>query len=111
MQPPMKRVLYFLVGTTPVICEDLEVWARQPRQVMFMDVTGLNTRISTIFAGIDLSHEFLSMPLVFETCVFGGPMDGRIRRYATMEQCRLGHREMVLRVTEVERCHASNKPQ
>jgi len=48
--------------------------------------------ISTVFLGID--HGFREgPPIVFETMVFGGPLDEWQRRYATWDQAVAGHEE------------------
>lgn len=61
-----------------------------------------------VAAGVDVRTDFLASPpltfgmeehpLHFETMVFGGPMDGEIDRYETVEQARAGHELMVARV-------------
>jgi hypothetical protein len=45
--------------------------------------------------GADVSTVFLGLDLVFETLVFGGPMDGECHRYSTWEQAEVGHKAMV----------------
>lgn len=61
------------------------------------DETIGSTRISTVFLGSD--HQYLDgPPLLFETMVFGGPMDGEMERYTTLEQAEQGHKAMVDRV-------------
>ncbi len=50
--------------------------------------------VSTVFLGLD--HSFGSgPPLLFETMVFGGPLDGEMDRYTTWEQAEEGHLRMV----------------
>lgn len=53
--------------------------------------------ISTVFLGID--HNFGGRegdpPIVFETLVFGGPLDDWMRRYATWAEAEAGHEETV----------------
>ncbi len=57
---------------------------------------GTGVRVSTVFLGLD--HSFGDgPPLLYETLVFGGPLDGTMRRYATRAEALAGHREMVLR--------------
>lgn len=58
-----------------------------------------NGFVSTVWLG--LSHQFGDgPPLIFETLVFEGTMDGEMDRYSTEEQARAGHAEMVARVKE-----------
>ena len=50
--------------------------------------------ISTVFLGIDYNCNG-NIPLLFETMVFGGLLDGEQQRYTTYEQAMLGHHEMM----------------
>ncbi len=54
--------------------------------------------VSTVFLGID--HNFLGRgkPILFETLVFGGPLNDEMDRYRTWKEAELGHKEMVERV-------------
>jgi hypothetical protein len=63
------------------------------------DTTIGDARVSTVFLEID--HRFVDEgpPILFETLVFGGPMDGEMERYATWEEAEQGHADMVFRVT------------
>lgn len=54
-------------------------------------------RVSTIFLGLDHSWGN-SQPLLFETMVFGGPLDQEQDRYSTWEEAESGHKTMVERV-------------
>jgi hypothetical protein len=53
--------------------------------------------VSTVFMGIDMGYGMLdgSVPILFETMVFGGPLDSSIGRYATLQEARAGHAEWV----------------
>ena len=53
--------------------------------------------VSTVFLGLDHSPG-ASVPLLYETLIFGGPHDGESERYATKEQAQKGHAEWVFRV-------------
>ena len=52
-------------------------------------------KVSTVWLG--LNHQFApdGPPHIFETLVFGGPLDGEQDRYSTEEEARLGHQAMV----------------
>lgn len=52
-------------------------------------------RVSTVWLGIDHSFTPDGPPLIFETMVFGGPMDMYTRRYSTQAQALAGHDETV----------------
>lgn len=55
-------------------------------------------RISTVFLVID--HGLGSVPILWETMVFGGPLDMEQERYVSCEAAEQGHAEMVQRVTD-----------
>jgi hypothetical protein len=54
--------------------------------------------VSTVWLGLD--HQFFpgGPPLIFETMVFGGPLDQEQVRYSTEAQAHAGHAEMLDRV-------------
>ena len=62
------------------------------------DETRGDARISTVFLG--LNHNFCGdgPPLIFETMVFGGPLDQEQERYSTWEQAEAGHAAMLARL-------------
>ena len=47
--------------------------------------------VSTVFTGIEVSFSPNSKPVLFETRVFGGPIDGDTWRYATWAEAVAGH--------------------
>jgi hypothetical protein len=51
--------------------------------------------VSTVFLGVDHNFSGRGRAILFETMVFGGPMDQEQRRYATMGEAKRGHFEMV----------------
>lgn len=61
-----------------------------------LTVRGDEVIIATVWLG--LNHNFLDPegpPLIFETTVLGGPMDGTVKRYATRDDALAGHREVL----------------
>jgi hypothetical protein len=86
----------------PVLCPDLMEWGRwmqdtDRRRVALFEQG--DVRVSTVFLGLD--HSFGSgEPLLFETMVFGGPLDGEQDRYATRSAAQAGHDVIVARVKE-----------
>lgn len=52
------------------------------------------SHVSTIFTHLNLNPTD-GIPILFETLVFGGILDGEMQRYATEAEARQGHREMV----------------
>ena len=90
---------YVLDGKKAVPCEDLMEWAiwleGADKKVALTRSIG-DVEISTVFIGLD--HSFgKGPPLIFETMVFGGPLDGEQDRYSTWEEAEAGHEKMVER--------------
>jgi len=52
-------------------------------------------RVSTVFLGLDHSFRGEGPPDIFETMIFGGPLDQETRRYSTWDDAEIGHLEMV----------------
>lgn len=76
-------------------------WAKLAEDLLYkrVDFTEVppDTHVSTVWLGID--HSFGHGPLlIFETMVFGGPLDQEMDRYSTEEEARVGHEAMVYRV-------------
>jgi hypothetical protein len=78
---------------------DLMTWAKefyQTERHVADEVVG-EARISTVFLG--LNHRWGGgSPLLFETLVFGGSLDGEMERYATWGEAEAGHKATVERV-------------
>jgi len=92
---------YILRGKEPVPVDDVLEWGRnlgnaENRRVAF-DKIGDEAEVSTVFLSLD--HSFgHGAPLLFETLVFGGKLDGEQDRYSTWDEAEAGHRAMVERV-------------
>lgn len=69
-----------------MVCIDAKDW-RGPQQLGDKTIRGV--RVSTVFLGTD---HFGGM---FETMVFGGPADGFMMRYQTVEKAKEGHEKIV----------------
>lgn len=98
--------LYILCGQEPVPCDDLIEWARWFEASIHVRAVAKTTvgdaRVSTVFLGLD--HRFdAGPPLLFETLVFDGPLDGEMDRYSTWAEAQCGHDAMVARVTRRQR--------
>ena len=85
----------------PEPCGSLLEWARwfetsaDVRRVALDNIGGV--KVSTVFLGLDHSFDGAG-PVLFETLVFGGPLDGEQERYATRDEAVTGHVSMVERV-------------
>ena len=92
---PRNPRFWYLDGHTPIGTEDIGVWSaatdgERPR--VAKDTIG-RVYISTVFLGID--HAFGGgPPLLFETMVFRGPMDGWQWRYSTWDEAEAGHKRV-----------------
>jgi hypothetical protein len=89
----------------PVPCSDLRTWARwyetadrHVAETHFGDV-----RVSTVFLGLD--HSFAEIigeprpPVLWESMVFGGPLDQEQRRYTSRADADAGHTALYVEVT------------
>lgn len=63
------------------------------RTVGSVQLAGSDIHVSTVFLGID--HGWQGPPVVFETMVYGGPLDNFCRRYCTYAEAVDGHRCIV----------------
>lgn len=95
---------YILDGKTP-IRSDLREWAiwfqTADRSVKKTHIG--KATISTIFLGLDYSFGFEGewLPILFETLVFGGKLDGEMCRYCSWEEAEQGHDLMVEKVKQI----------
>jgi hypothetical protein len=80
----------------------LEQWMALRMRPFHVGLTDLGRlgRVSTVWLGLD--HGFGSgPPVIFETMVFGGPLDQEMERYCTWESAVTGHEFMVMRLTSL----------
>src|SRR5207245_9451486 len=78
------------------VAVDLMTWAKwfQDADCRIGDDPIGDVRVSTVFLG--LNHNFRGgEPLLFETMIFGGPLDGETWRYASTAEAMRGHQEAV----------------
>jgi hypothetical protein len=93
---------YILLDRLPVAV-DLMTWAHacedrfyaEPDPWRVGDTEIGNVRVSTVFLSID--HNFFrgGDPILFETHIFGGPLNGEGKRYSTYQEAERGHAEYV----------------
>lgn len=86
-------------GKTPLRCDDLNFWGawmQKTKRHVAVDKTP-NGRVSTVFLGLNHSWDD-GPPLLWETMVFDGPMDGDQVRYTSYEDAVAGHAEMLAKV-------------
>jgi hypothetical protein len=90
---------------TPRRCDDVMTWARWFETA---DRTIAQDRdeapgapavcVSTVFLGLDHDWFGPGPPILWETLVFGGPLDGEMKRYRSRDDAIVGHQEMCRRV-------------
>jgi len=83
-----------------VTMEEWLLWQRNypdGRRIGYTEVG--EASVSTVFLSLD--HAYPGMPpVLFETMVFNGPLDGEMERYRTIQEAEAGHEQMVQRVKE-----------
>lgn len=102
---------YILDENKNVILEpDLQVWAKQfdsPHKRVVKKTFGRvkidgedagEVEISTVFLGID--HGFGETPLLFETMIFGSPLDEYQTRCSTWQQAEAMHQQAINTLTQ-----------
>jgi len=86
---------YILDDNHHVIKAGLEQWARWSEDLSKrrVDETRLSNgvRVSTVFLGLDHRFDDKGPPLVFETMIFGGPLDQHMWRYSSWDDAVTGH--------------------
>ena len=66
------------------------------------DVLDDGVEVSTVWLGLDYGFGHTARPLVYETVIFGGPLEGRGARYATREEALAGHAQAVAQALDAE---------
>jgi hypothetical protein len=101
-----KRFLYYLLDADgePVGTEDVLAWAQwfeatrtDISRIVRQDLDAASVGVSTVFLGLDLQY-LSGPPVLWETLVFGSPLDGEMRRYTSKADAIRGHAEMLARV-------------
>lgn len=82
----------------PVECADVVTWGKMMKdrsrvvaQTHVRDKVG----VSTVFIGIDHRFDDKGPPLLFETLIFGGKLDGDMWRYSSWDDAEVGHEAAV----------------
>ena len=95
----LRDFYYILENGVPKPVDSIQEWGQWWEKT---DRTVAKTRIgkvlvSTVFLGLNPQWED-ALPLLFETLVFGGSLDGEMERYSTLDEAKIGHETMVKRV-------------
>lgn len=88
--------LYYDWNGQPISMERFAVLWCEPRHVAQTDLGPLG-HVSTVWLGLDHGFSFVDggPPVIFETMIFGGPLDQYQERYCTVQQAMNGHDFMV----------------
>jgi len=90
----------------PVRCDDIVAWGHwyqnTRNRIVAQDFDEQGEGISTVFLGMDHSFTEKGPPILWETLVFGGPLDGEMERYSSLADALMGHAVMRVRVREAE---------
>jgi len=70
------------------------MWFEANRVVDYTEITSA-VHVSTIFMGLDHRHFGKGPPILFETMIFGGPLDQHMWRYASWDDAITGHKAAV----------------
>ena len=111
-----ERPDYFILDAEGCpLATDPETWARwyksAERRVAVTGITD-DVTVSTVFLGLDHRYVYETgdeLPLLWETLVFGGVLDGQMVRYETLGSAREGHDAMVVRVCAAEGVAVQNQ--
>ena len=90
---------YYILERHKAVRVDIGKWGKwfEKTERHVKDETIDGVRVSTVFLGLD--HSFGDgPPLLFETLIFDGKLDGEMDRYTTWEEAEVGHKNMVDRV-------------
>jgi len=99
----MAATRYILRDGKPVRCDDLVEWSQwigdvRNFRVGYDELPGA-VRVSTAFLGV--APAAAKSPLLFQTNIFGGQLNGFDLMYHTLEEARAGHAAAVSRAREV----------
>jgi hypothetical protein len=95
-------MFYILDEENHTVEVDVHTWAmwRDTASNCIVDYTEVTSRciVSTVFLGLDHNFSGKGPPILFETLVFGGPMDGDGQRYSSWDDAVIGHKRFVAKV-------------
>lgn len=99
------RLRYYMLDADnqTVEVDDWMQWAEWfecgNRFVGYTEITS-QINVSTVFLGLDHRFTGNGPPLLFESMVFGGPLDGTIMRYSSWDDAEAGHKGLVRKARE-----------
>jgi hypothetical protein len=98
------NTFYILDGKRLKVAKDALEWAYffedANNRIVANDQLQSGIEVSTIFLGIDSNLGQSGFPLLFETMVFGGPMDGHRRRHTVYLEAENYHKKIVKEIKD-----------
>lgn len=91
----MERGLYYSPDGQPIPRDQWVALYMAPRTVAL--TSSPRGKVSTIYMGLDLGFGY-GPPLIYESMVFGGDLDGLMDRYPTRAAALAGHEAIVRQV-------------
>ena len=109
MRDPRNRTGKYILNAAgePEACPDLLTWVMwmetsREQRVLARDRDegpgAPDISVSTVFLGLDQNHSEEGPPILWESRVFGGPLDTETWRYTSREEALVGHQELCQRV-------------
>lgn len=105
--PPSEHKYILDEYGNPQPCSDPIAWGRwfeTADRTVSNDLdegdSGKTIRVSTVFLGLDHNFGAAGPPILWETLVFGGLLDGEMMRYSSKEAAAAGHQAMCQRVMD-----------
>lgn len=96
----MSKLYVLDAENRPVRIHDLREWGQwfehSSNRIVGMTQINSEVHVSTVFLGLDHRFGGNGPPLLFETMVFGGPMDQEQWRYSSWDDAAANH-EMVVK--------------
>ncbi len=81
----------------PLAVDDVLVWAQwfevAKNRVVQQNTIG-GVKVSTVFLGLDHNFGDSLAPVLWESMIFGGPLDQEQRRYTSKAEALAGHEEL-----------------
>lgn len=102
----LSKPRYYILRDLKLVQVGLLEWAMwlENMQNSIDHTTIGETNVSTVFLGIDYNFCFTDLPnhrpILFESMIFGGPLDQFQWRYSTLGEAKQGHAELVAAVRE-----------
>ena len=100
----LPSIWYVLDAERRPVPVDIETWGRffehEPNRIVGMTQITSEVEVSTVFLGLDHGLWRDGPPILFETMIFGGPLDQCQWRYVSWDDAEVGHQAAVRKARE-----------